>query len=107
MNQIGTQKIKTLLLLVVAVLLLAIAVWFGRGRLPAGTRFLSLPSATPATPETRVVDIFRKAAQGTRAGTEKENCIRERLGPERYAAISLNPGVTTPEDQFKILPCQQ
>lgn len=107
MDRIGTQRLKTILLLAVAVLLLAIAIWFGRGRLPAGTRYLSLPSETPATPEKQVVDIFRKAAQGTGAGTARENCIRERLGVERYAVISLRPGASTPEDQFKILPCYQ
>lgn len=107
MDQIGTQKLQTFLLLVVAVLLVGIAVWFNRGQRLPGSRLAASPSPTPQAPEAQVVDIFRKAAQGTSGGTTREDCIRKNLGPERYALITLRPAATTPEDQFKILPCYQ
>lgn len=60
---------------------------------------------TPAAVE-NVADLFRSAARQGRAGeTERQRCIRERLGAERYAALVLNPNAATPEDQFRILPC--
>lgn len=65
--------------------------------------------SSPPPAARNVVDLFRNAARegGTAADAERQTCLREKLGAERYAAIVLNPRSLTPEEQFKILPCQQ
>lgn len=62
-----------------------------------------------ASPPTRatagnVVEVFRQAAQKD-DDAARQDCLRAKLGPERYAALVLNPNAATTEDQFKILPC--
>lgn len=52
------------------------------------------------------VQVFRRAARRDGDG-ERQACLREKLGSERYAALVLNPNAATAEDQFKILPCFQ
>lgn len=51
-----------------------------------------------------VVEVFRQAAQKD-DDAARQDCLRAKLGPERYAALVLNPNAATTEDQFKILPC--
>lgn len=51
-----------------------------------------------------VAEVFRQAARQS-GNTTRQDCLQEKLGPERYAALVLNPNAATTEDQFKILPC--
>lgn len=92
-------------LFVLAAFLAGLGVGYALGR-TSGARTSSEARSVPIpAPAASVVDIFRQAARG--ADEERQNCIREKLGAERTAALVLNPNAATAEDQFKILPCQQ
>lgn len=82
--------------------LLGYAAGIQRSRPPA-------PRAAPSpAAAAEVAGLFRAAAQKDQAAREtaRQTCLREKLGPERYAALVLNPSAATPADQFRILPCQ-
>ncbi|TSC71670.1 MAG: hypothetical protein G01um101438_975 [Parcubacteria group bacterium Gr01-1014_38] len=99
-----TQRLKTFLLLLVllTVAVVGLAVWMSIG----GSRVSRSPadSTAPPIPQQEVVGFFRKAAQ-ERASAARQDCMREKLGPERYAAVTLSPQSTTTEEQFTLLPC--
>ena len=99
-----TQRLKTFLLLLtlLTVAVVGLAVWM----ITRGSRVARGPADRTASPipQQEVVDVFRKAAQG-RASAARQDCIREKLGPERYAAATLSPQSITVEEQFTLLPC--
>jgi len=66
------------------------------------------PPASTASAK-RVVDVFRAAAAQQRASdaARRQDCIREVLGAERYAAIVLSPWSARTEDRLRILPCYE
>lgn len=101
------HRTPTLLLLSTLVaLLVGLVIGYALGQRGVGTRPDAKRATTPAAEN--IVEVFRKAAQ-PQAGQEdaRQACIKEKLGPERYAALSLNPSAATSEDQFKILACHQ
>lgn len=84
-------------------ILAALAVGLVLGYALGQQRSKNTPSPPRAAAGT-VVEVFRQAArQG--GDTEREACLKAKLGPERYAALALNPNSATTEDQFKVLPC--
>lgn len=91
---------NTLIVAVVAALLVGVAVGYTIGTRGKGT---GASATVPAA--ANVVELFRQAGRGGGTTSAQDACIRGKLGPERYAALALNPRAATAEDQFAILPC--
>lgn len=105
MGETNTMKnVALVVLIATGAFTLGVLVGYAGGARRGPQPVVSVTGSTPA-PAAEVVNIFRRAA-GT-GEQKRQDCIRERLGAERYAALVLNPSAATAEDQFKTLPCQQ